>query len=147
MSRRRPGDKWAFMERKLVKQPDFRGQLVPHLYRITLFRTPWFSVKLHKILRSDTDPYLHDHPWHWFSLMLWGAYREERPAGIKVHRAGSIRIRLATSPHRLTLLTPYVWTLFITTGRLRNWGFHTPSGWVHHLKIATGDIDQLSHPS
>jgi len=147
---RRPNDDFAFMERKLVTLTGPTGGTIDHLLRISLVRTPWFSIKLHKLLSSDTDRYLHDHPWHWFSLMLSGSYSEERPGSVKVHRPGSMRIRWASSPHRLTLLTPHVWTLFITGGRLpgddngkRRWGFHTPDGWRPYNEIVSGDVIHL----
>jgi hypothetical protein len=35
-----------------------------------------FNVYLHKIVRSDDDRALHDHPWYWLSVMLRGRYAE-----------------------------------------------------------------------
>lgn len=34
---------------------------------------------LHKFYRGDEDPYLHDHPWPFTSLILTGGYWEETP--------------------------------------------------------------------
>ena len=141
---RRPGDNWVVMERKLIRVFSPKcGVKIDHLYRITLLRTPFFSVKLHKILGSDEDRYLHDHPWHYVSLILRGSYHEERDKGSGVRRPGHLLLRKATRPHRLTLLTPYVWTLFLTSGRGRIWGFHTENGWIPHYELDNGDVIQL----
>lgn len=110
-----PGDDFALMERKMVTQTAPTGDMIQQLYRITIVRTPWFSVKLHKILASDVDRYLHDHPWHYLSLMLAGSYIEERLSGVKIHHPGS----------------------------LREWGFHTPDGWEPFYEVASGDIVHL----
>ena len=138
-----PGDNWAFMERKLIRVPDLAGKWVDHLYRITILRTPMFSIKLHKILGSDLDRYLHDHPWHYVSLILSGVYQEERQHETGIRRPGNLLFRHATSIHRLTLLTPHVWTLFITSGRIRTWGFYTETGWKAHYAVNDGVVIQL----
>ena len=38
-----------------------------------------FNVFIHKILKSDDDKDLHDHPWDFFHLILSGGYWEEIP--------------------------------------------------------------------
>lgn len=52
---------------------------VPLLVRWKLLRTPRFRVCLHIFHRSDEDRELHDHPWSFFSLILWNGYTEVRP--------------------------------------------------------------------
>ncbi len=47
---------------------------------------------------------------------------------------GQVTARGPRAAHRVELLTRYrrplpVWTLFITGPRVRDWGFHCPSGW------------------
>ena len=44
---------------------------------IYLIYTPWFTVSLNRFNFGDHTPFLHDHPWHFFSIMLWGEYTEE----------------------------------------------------------------------
>lgn len=46
-----------------------------YLIRWTLFTCKWFSIKIHKALQSDRGP-LHDHPWNYISIILWGGYYE-----------------------------------------------------------------------
>jgi hypothetical protein len=38
------------------------------------------QLYLHKIMRSDADRELHDHPWAFASLILWRGYHEETEA-------------------------------------------------------------------
>lgn len=120
----------------------------PYLIRWA-FTTPLFGIKLHHILRSDEDRDLHDHPWSFLSLILWGGYWEHRAfieshnckydirlAGKPVtirrwHGPGSVLWRPAPSPHRLELLLGRsAWTLVFTGPKKREWGFRTVCGWI-----------------
>lgn len=41
-------------------------------------RLRWLQIRIHHILRSDKDRFLHDHPFDFFSIILWGGYIEHR---------------------------------------------------------------------
>lgn len=121
------------------RPPDFviGPHHAPYLRRWWIIpRNRWVNVYLHEIRRDDDDRALHDHPWWNVSILLRGAYREIRKDGSrKIHRAGSIIFRSATTAHRLELPVEnggvrYAWSLFITGPRVREWGFHCPNGWV-----------------
>jgi hypothetical protein len=95
--------------------------------------------RLHKILRSDDDRALHDHPFDFTSLLLRGAYIEHVPAdplnpwGPTVERrfqAGQVNRCVAARPHRLELREGPVWTLVRCAPKRRDWGFYAPAGWV-----------------
>lgn len=116
-----------------------------YLIRYRLFRCPWFGIFLHRILREDNDRDLHDHPWPFISIVLWGGYVEERPgsflkfshSGHPIHQPVPVKrglfstaFRRATDQHRITVVKPQTWTLFIPFGRKREWGFQTPGGWM-----------------
>jgi len=103
----------------------------PYMVRYKVFRTPWFKVFLHHILRSDEDPQLHDHPWHFLSFILWSGYYEILPHGGRLVRAGAMIRHRAEDAHRLILEKP-AWTLVIVTGKKRVWGFHTRDGWMSY---------------
>lgn len=100
----------------------------------------WPQIRLHNILRSDSDRHLHDHPWWYASIILIGSYIEvsiERHADydieiMKQYGPGSILFRRATHSHRL-ILSPgtSVWTLFICGKKTREWGFWTENGWMN----------------
>ena len=107
------------------------------------------ALRVHHIRRPDKDAELHDHPFAFWSLVLWGWYREERPAagesptpgGGRVHRirvAGDLDRLGAAEPHRITHVHPRgCWTLVLTTRRVREWGFWTAGGWTHWREFAS----------
>lgn len=118
------------------------------------------NVYLHQFLRSDDDRALHDHPWFNHSLILQGSYIEEtiHAGGIKgrIRRnAGDWKVRSPWASHRVELLkfngedaVRYgisgkeipCWTLFSTSPRVREWGFHCPDqGWVIWTKFTSTD--------
>lgn len=99
----------------------------PYMVRYKVFRTTWFKIFLHHILRSDEDPERHDHPWHFVSLILRGGYYEILKGGGRLVRPGQVVRHRATDSHRLLLDRPS-WSLVIVWGQKRVWGFHTDSG-------------------
>jgi hypothetical protein len=137
---------WA--ERRMLEAPDlFIGGIAnPYLVRwFVIPRNPLFNVYLHRVVRSDDDRALHDHPWVNLSILILGEYVEHTIDAGGIHRrttrrAGDIKLRRAQAAHRLEVI-PGVecWTLFITGPRLRQWGFHCPFvGWVHWRAFTWG---------
>jgi hypothetical protein len=116
----------------------------PYLERYYLFlkdrkRFP-FNVFLHKFLKSDPDD-LHDHPWHYFTLIRRGGYWEwipqfnskgEKFGEISVWRSpGHFRFCKASSYHRIELdPTVTCWTLFCPGPQQKDWGFLSKGRWV-----------------
>ena len=122
----------------------------PYLTRRTLFASPWRTVYLHQFHRSDEGTILHDHPWDFVSVILWGGYWEWtlRPDGEQRREwifPGEVLRRPANWAHRVEVNPGCLpWTLVIVTERKRKWGFHTPSGWVHwkaHLRALGCMVD------
>ena len=106
------------------------GGNAPYMLRWVL-QTRWFSIRIHKILASDQERDLHDHPWNFTSVMLSGFYAEvspEYPNG-RIYSAPCIIRRRADYPHRLILCAP-VWTLVFSGPKIRDWGFLTEKGWI-----------------
>jgi len=120
------------------------------------FETRWLGVFLHRIAGPDPVLDLHDHPWPFVSLILWGGYDEEvaearrasshadraeildlpghrAPRGFKrTWRVGTVhRLRL-TEAHRITHVRPRTWTLLVRGPKSRPWGFYQPDGWVDY---------------
>lgn len=107
------------------------------------------NIYLHRILRSDDDRALHDHPGWSISIVLAGGYFEvmpvdpAKPLGDTItywRPPGFMRFRKAQASHRLVL--PAIggevtgpsnlqesWSLFIMGPAKRVWGFWCPSGW------------------
>jgi hypothetical protein len=112
-----------------------------------ILTTPWFNIRLHKIVSSDRGRDFHDHPFDFTSCILWGGYTEFTPPSNKPydfrswgwrreddyqaqwHGPGSIVRRKATDLHRLELSSP-AWTLVFASRYKRNWGFQTATGWI-----------------
>lgn len=119
-----------------------------HFRRYRLISTPWFNLYVHNIRKSDEDKYPHDHPWDFKSLILSGSYQETMrlapfnkyydPDTYTVkYYPGYLAEHKAEDTHQITLLTPEVWTLVLTTGRAREWGYQTRIGWIDHKTYRT----------
>jgi hypothetical protein len=98
----------------------------PYLTRLHLVHSPYGSIMLHW-LTPDPQPDMHDHPVAFASFILRGGYLEETPNGEKVIRW--LNLKRPTDLHRITSGTAL--TLVFAGPRRREWGFHTPEGWVH----------------
>ena len=76
----------------------------PYLERFYLFLKDRgnfpFNIFLHRFLKSDPDD-LHDHPWNYRTLILWGGYWEYTKEGKFWRGAFTYRYADATHFHRL----------------------------------------------
>lgn len=126
--------------KKIIYGCEERGDAQsPYLTRWTLFENSRCALYLHIFHRSDSIE-MHDHPWDFWSLILWRGYVEETPA--YEHRAtiqprfrlrvwpGTILRRPAEWVHRVELVNekPAV-TLVFRRNYRREWGFFTKKGW------------------
>jgi hypothetical protein len=106
-----------------------------YITRLHLVKTPWFSICLHWINRPDPEPYLHDHPVSFLSLILTGGYSENRmkdgkTAQIVNHRwFNSVRASLEDR-HTIVTVEPNTLTLALMGPKVREWGFHSENGWI-----------------
>lgn len=152
MSARLPGfllrrlQRWA--DRVMDSRPpdfviDAPGR--PYLERwFAIPRNRLFNIYLHRVLRSDDDRALHDHPWVNASVILRTGYfellpLEQTPEGRSLgpfrmirRRVGEIVLRGPRTAHRLVTRSDCDdfyrrWrpaeTLFLTGPKLRTWGF------------------------
>lgn len=92
-------------------------------YLATVFGRRWY---IHRFVASDPDG-LHDHPFlHSFSLLLAGWYWEDRWAGRRrrtwLNRIGPDDFHRVVLPEN----GRDVWTLFVHSPRVKNWGFLRP---------------------
>lgn len=116
---------------------DISGKDV-YLRRWSLWLPFRLGLKLHEIRRTDDDRCQHDHPWGFWTLILWGGYDELVGEESKVNqmRPGMLRYRAPNFRHRIVALPKgKAWTLVLTTGRSREWGFYTREGWMHWRKF------------
>jgi hypothetical protein len=96
----------------------------PYLYRWWLTKSRDDSVYIHKMMRSDQDVELHDHPGDNLSILLHGEMKEETPHGLRLWQPGSIIARKAEDRHRIVIEEPII-TMWIMGPRTRDWGFWT----------------------
>ncbi len=130
--------RWLLRAMFLVKEIHGRnGKL--HFQRFRLLSTPWFSIFVHRILESDLDVHLHDHPWSFVSFILWGSYIEASAKSpswatpvTRTTRPGSVVYHHHSDAHSLKLLTKVVWSLVFVGAHKYDWGYQTEYGWVDH---------------
>lgn len=114
------------------------------------------AVRVHHILRSDDDRYLHDHPWPYITILLRGGYTEVQPIfrdrmfkGL-THTwrpEGSVLFRRATSWHRLVVPEgKTTWTLFITGPKVQSWGFLITPEFKQYWREYLNDWDSEGTP-
>lgn len=115
-------------------------------------------VLLHRMDAPDPGIDLHDHPWWFVSVVLWGGYTEHRALTreapmmariaeeyptctrgvVEERRPGSVRVMRLDECHTITeLRRRRCWTLVIGGPRVRSWGFYLPSGYMREF-----DYDQ-----
>ncbi len=118
----------------------------PYLHRWYVLRTERLGLFIHKFVRSDEDRALHDHPWPFFVIPLWGGYVEhsDRPLHpwpgclcprVDVKRRVwpiiSARYRDTTFRHRVELVKERPsWSLFFRFTKIREWGFWPKEGFI-----------------
>jgi hypothetical protein len=121
---------------------------------------------LHKFYNGDRDRDLHDHPWSFSSLILWGGYwehswnpfwkqwkaskflqmaaKEPEQYVKKWYGPGSFLRRGAKWSHKVELPVDKqggnvpCWTIVWTGVKERSWGFHTDNGWCYHKNYEHG---------
>lgn len=136
----------TFLRKKVVygTTPDKRETLGPLLIRYYIYDggDDSRSIYIHKLLRSDDERNLHDHPWDFHTFLLTDGYFEELPhefnketgileyTNIEYRLPFKLYYRPATWAHRLLLNKP-VWTLVFRGKKRREWGFYTDNGWTH----------------
>jgi hypothetical protein len=133
--------KSGHLEKKIIHTRDGKEEYLTRYYLIN--ERPKLRVTLHHAHLSD-DAALHNHPWHWASLMLKGGYHEDTPEGRKWWAPGSFRTNLPSALHRLEVNQEggEVWTLFFMGEKEQDWGFIQQDGsikqWQQYLKEQTG---------
>jgi len=148
--------------RVLVNVPDksIGQQYLDRWYIIP--RNRFLNIYLHHFQSDDDDRALHDHPWWSVSFLLAGGVREVVPKGDNERLAykGEPGITRNTPKqfvpyfrkkgfiHRIILITPTAWTLFITgpidsENGVGVWGFYCPKGWVHWKRFTDESGTQI----
>lgn len=87
------------------------------------------AVFLHRFHRSDDDDALHDHPWPFTSVILWGGYYEhtaDRAGRVRRRWYGPGRVLARSAAHRHRVELPAgrdCWTLVFRGPKAKSWSF------------------------
>jgi hypothetical protein len=106
---------------------------VIHFRRWAIIQTERFSIYLHGIYKEDQDQHLHDHPWNFINIVLYGSYLEKvkYKKEPNVRNPGNLVKRNGKDFHKIEkLLSPKIYTLMITGPRYRDWGYDVNGTWV-----------------
>lgn len=101
-----------------------------YILRLHVVKTPWCALCLHWIRKPDKEPWLHDHPVSFLSIILRGGYAElrQKPGEDKprhiVHRWYNFVRASQGDRHRIVLCRPNTLTLAFMGPKTREWGFH-----------------------
>lgn len=119
-----------------------------YILRLHIVKTPWFAVCLHWIRKPDAEPYLHDHPVSFLSIVLRGKYAELRATGDgdighRVHTWFNFIRARPTDRHRIIFTRKNTLTLCFMGPKVREWGFHMPEGRVgwkdYYARLKAGE--------
>ncbi len=116
-----------------------------HFRRYRIISLKWFNIYIHKIYESDKDD-CHDHPWNFFSLILWGSYEEIFPDNTsKIRRFLNFSYYPATHAHKIKAIKTCA--TFVITGREVRplWGYIKKDGWISHLQYREIDKKIKDH--
>lgn len=120
-----------------------------YILRLHVLKTPWFAVCLHWINKPDREPWLHDHPVSFLSLILRGGYAEFRRRGDEetrafVHRWFNFIRASENDRHRIMFVRKNTLTLCFMGPKTREWGFHingTWTYWKHYYEMLKNGVD------
>lgn len=118
-----------------------------YITRLHLIKTPWFAICLHWLNKPDPEPYHHDHPVTFLSLILRGWYAETRNDKVKIRRWFNFIRATASDQHTIIAVGANTLTLCLMGPKVREWGFHTPKGWVWWKDYYTAQREASSNAS
>lgn len=101
-----------------------------YIVRLHVVKTPWFAICVHWLNTADPEQFLHDHPVSFLSIILRGAYSEWRGAPMEMRLHRWFNFVRATDRHTIRYVMPNTVTLAFMGPKVREWGYHTPDGWV-----------------
>ena len=84
-----------------------------HFKRWRIIETPWFNIYIHGIYHKDEEAHMHDHPWNFYSFILYGGYVEQTENGFS----------------NRTLFTGK----YNRADAIREWGYKTENGWIDNI--------------
>lgn len=134
-AQRTPYDHLAIADSRIVRLPHGTA-LWPgdrwYMQRWWFLRLGHLQIRVHHIQLADIGRDMHDHPWPFRTFVLRGGYLEKRETtGSALRLAGHTAVMGRGEFHRIAKVSPGgAWTLFVTRGPRKGWGFKQPSGAV-----------------
>lgn len=102
-----------------------------YITRLHIIKTPWWAICVHWINAGDPEPYQHDHPVTFLSLILRGGYLEQRREVRKARLFFNFIRANRDDTHRILHVLPRTVTICLMGPKVQDWCFHTPSGLVY----------------
>lgn len=99
-----------------------------YIRRLHVLKTPWFAICIHFLLKPDPEPFLHDHPVSFLSIILRGGYLEKRWNSrkgnhMRLHRWFNWIRASQQDRHTIVSVKPRTVTLCFMGPKTREWGF------------------------
>jgi len=121
---------------RLIKEIKSKsGEL--HFRRWKIITIPWVcSIYIHGIYKADEDPYLHNHPWKIWTMILRGGYIEELQGGkIRVRKPGHMAKAKLSDFHKIKeMIKSPTYTLAVVGRRaVEEWGYMVDGRFVDHI--------------
>lgn len=121
---------------KLVKEIKSKsGEL--HFRRYRIIETPWLSIYLHYIAKSDEDKHPHNHPWNFFSIVFMGIYYEDcysKEVGEYGRYSRFFNYHTHKEYHKLKLAKPVRSLVFCGKKRNKDCGYWVDGKHIQHEK-------------
>jgi hypothetical protein len=142
---------WVERRSKTILITGTAGPDDVYLVRYPVLKTSWMNIYIHRFLRSDRDD-LHDHPWHFLTYLVSGAYKEwkynpktgQDEITFRTENHKRLVFRKAKDQHRVEVFEDLKiedkekapLTLFISGPIIRDWGFirEEKRGHLRHRK-------------
>lgn len=123
----RSGTRWCFWRWTEVDSG--------YITRLHILKTPWFAICVHWLHKPDPEPYLHDHPVSFLSIILRGWYTEKRQSGWcqpvnLTHRWFNQIWAADWDRHTIIAVGPGTVTLCLMGPKRREWGFRCGNDWI-----------------
>lgn len=125
---------------KLIKEIKSKDGVL-HFRRWRVLTTPWFVINWHGIYHEDEDRDLHNHPWTFINIILWGSYWELRSKKLgETHNAIckrrsflNIAYRDKNSFHKIfSMGSKAVYSLNIMWNKTDEWGYDVNGRLIEH---------------
>lgn len=138
-------DRWYLARKAMVPGVSPRGHFLDQVAPIP---SELENLYLHRYSRADREE-PHCHPWPNGTLVVAGWYVEQiyvdgQLIDTRIRRPGDIVLRDAEAVHAIVDVEPGTLSLFATMPKMRDWGFHTATGFVpwhefHAFKAAQAE--------